>query len=131
MAVSYTTVGRGRIVDCVQGNATATGPGTATEWYVMWGTGGSGTLSTATASDVALVAEATETRIVPTLSQPAADTNQWLGTITNQKVGGKTIEEVAILTATAGGVCVIRSTFGAVAVATGDSIQFTVTLQQT
>jgi hypothetical protein len=125
MAVSYTTNGKGYVVDRIDGTISA-----ATHW-VGWGTGGSSTGSTATVGDTALQAEATESRISTTNSQPAADTNQFVATLTNQKAGGKTVEEAGLFTASSGGTLIIRTTHGGVSLATGDSIQYTFQLQQT
>ena len=124
MAVTYSTAGRGLVVDLIDNTI-----GAAT-MFIGWGTGGSSTGSTATISDTALQAEATESRATTVVSQPTADTNQWVGTLTNQKAGGKIIEEVAVLSASTAGTLLIRSTHGGVSVATGDSIQYTITLQQ-
>jgi hypothetical protein len=124
-ATVYTATGKAWVVDRIDGTiATAT-------WYIGWGTGGSSTGSTATGTETALQAEATEARSAATVSQPAADTNQWVATLTNQKAGGKTVEEAGVFTASTSGVLIIRTTHGGVALATGDSIQYTFTLQQT
>lgn len=125
MAVAYTTNGKGLVVDLVDNTITVA------TFFIGWGTGGSSTGSTATIGDTALQAEATEARVSSTVSQPAADTNQFVATITNQKAGGKTVEEVGVFNASAAGTLLIRGTHGGVALATGDSIQYTVTLQQT
>lgn len=125
MAVTYSTAGKGAVVDLIDNTISA-----ATFW-IGWGTGGSSTGSTATVGDTALQAEATESRISATVSQPSADTNQFVATLTNQKAGGKTVEEAAVFLASSGGTLLIRTTHGGVALATGDSIQYTFTLQQT
>lgn len=128
-ATVLTTVGKGWIIDKYTDLATATGPGTATEQWIHWGTGGSSTGGTATAGDTTLKAAATEIRVAATVSQSAADTAQFVGTLTAGTA--KTIEEVGLFTATAGGVLEIRANHGGVALATGDSIQYTIQLQQT
>ena len=125
MAVSYTTAGKGLVVDLIDNSITAA------TFFIAWGTGGSSTGSTATVGDTALQAEATEVRGTAVASQPAADTNQFVATLTNQKAGGKTVEEAGVLNIATGGVLLIRTTHGGVALATGDSIQYTFTLQQT
>lgn len=124
VATSITATGRQWIVDRIDNTI-----GAAT-WFGAWGTGGSGTLSTATTTDTALQAEATEARVAATVSQSAVDTNQFVWTQTNQKAGGKTIEEAAVINVATGGTMLIRATHGALSLATGDSIQYTVTLQQ-
>lgn len=103
---------------------------TATYWG-SWGTGGSGTGGTATAGDTDLKAEATESRQTCVMSQPSANINQFLYTMTNQKAGGKTVEEAGIFLASGTGgsaTMIIRISHGSVAVATGDAIQYTVQL---
>ena len=122
MAVSYTSAGEGFVVDKIDGT------NTSTAFVIAWGTGGSGTGSTATKTDTALQAEATEARATTVTSQPAADKNQWLGTLTAGTA--KTIEEMMLTVSATGGICIIRATHGAVALGTGDSIQYTVTLEQ-
>ena len=70
---------------------------TASGWYIGWGTGGSGTLSTATNTDVDLEAPATEARVSATAeTQSAGDTNQWVGRL--QTTTSKTIEEAGLYT---------------------------------
>ncbi len=123
MAISYTSVGEAEVVDRIDGTQTAT------DFFIGWGTGGSGTGSTATKADTALEAEATEVRGTAVASQPAADKNQWVATIT--ETTGKTIEEVGLFTLATVGVMIIRATHAAVTLATGDAIQYTFSLEQT
>ena len=124
VATVYTTVGAGVVVDLIDETI-----GAAT-MFIMWGTGGSGTLATAAVGDTGLFVSATETFATTAVSQPSADTNQWVGTLTAGTA--KTIEEAGLFTASSGAApIVIHGNFGGIALATGDSIQFTVTLQQT
>src|SRR3990167_1788076 len=123
VAVTYTSAGEGFVVDKIDGTITATA------YMIAWGTGGSGPLGTATKADTALAAEATEARATTVTSQPTADKNQWVGTLTSGTT--KTIEEMMLTVSATGGVCIIRATHGAVSLATGDGIQYTVTLEQT
>ena len=126
VATSITATGRIWIVDKID-NTTG-----AATMFIGWGTGGSGTLSTATTTDTGLQASATESFATTAVSQPATDTNQWVGTLTNQKAGGKTVEEAGVFTAStaAGGVMIIRATHSSTTLATGDAIQYTFSLQQ-
>jgi len=125
-ATIYVDDGTELIVDRADGTATATTD------YIGWGTGGSSTGGTATNTDSALRAEATQARVLATRSQPSADTNQWLATITHDgPTGSKTIEEAGIFTTTTGGTMIIRASHGGVVLATDDAIQYTFTLQQT
>jgi len=123
VATVYTTSGAGVVVDLIDNTITAA------TMFIQWGTGGSSTGATATAGDTALFAAATESLATTAVSQPSADTNRWVGTITAGSA--KTVEEAALFTASSGGTMVIHGNFGGIALATGDSIQFTVSLQQT
>ena len=123
-AVVYTTLGKAWVVDKVDNTV-----GAAT-FYGGWGTGGSSTGGTATAGNTTLFAEATEARVITTNSQPAADTNQWVFTITSGTI--KVIEEAGVFAGTSTATTMlIRGNHGGVVLATGDSVQYTVTLQQT
>jgi len=125
-AVVFTQTGARWNADKFVELATASGPNTATTWYIGWGTGGSSTGATATAGNTDLAAAATEARVVATVSQPAATTDQWTGTITAGTA--KTVEEAGLFNATASGIMVIRGSHGGVALATGDSIAYTIQL---
>ena len=129
--VIYVDNGTELITDLTQGFVGG-GP-TASGFYMGWGTGGSGTLGTATNTDVDLRVPATESRVSTTgESQSAADTVQWIGTLT--AVGtAKTIEEFGLFidaTGTASDM-LIRANHGGVALATEDAIEYTASLQQT
>jgi hypothetical protein len=108
---------------------------TATNFWIAWGTGGSSTGATATSADTGLAAAATEAWVAAALSQPAVDTNTFVATITAGT--GKTIEEMILFggTSTATSVatnrCIIRASHGGQTLATGDAIQYTVSLQTT
>lgn len=108
---------------------------TATNAWIAWGTGGSSTGGTATSADTGLKAAATEAWAAAALSQPAVDTNQYVATITAGT--SKTIEEMIVFcgTSTATSVatnrCLIRASHGGQLLATGDAIQYTVSLQST
>ena len=119
MANVYTTVGKQKVVDYVDGTAAVP------TYKVAWGTGA----GTAAVGDTTLFTEASETRVTTTQSQPAADKNQFLGTITAD--GTKTITNAGIFDAASGGNMLLKSDFTGIALVLGDSIQFTFTLQQT
>ena len=106
---------------------------TASGFYMGWGTGGSSTGGTATNTDVDLRVPATEARVSTTgESQSAADTDQWIGTLT--AVGtAKTIEEFGLFIDATGTATdmLIRANHGGVALATEDAIEYTCSLQQT
>lgn len=129
VATIYTTVGKQIVVDRFDG------VGTGTNYYIGWGTGGSSTGGTATQGDTALGLAASEFRVLAVMSQPSADTNRAVATITTGTV--KTIEEVGIFyatisgTATAGGSLIIRASHGGLTLASDDAVQYTIDLQQT
>ena len=106
---------------------------TASGFYMGWGTGGSSTGGTATNTDVDLNEPATESRVSTTgESQSAADTVQWIGTLT--AVGSaKTIEEFGLFIDATGTATdmLIHANHGGVALATEDAIEYTASLQQT
>ena len=124
-ATVLTTLGKQRIVDLIDGTATES------EFWVGWGTGGSSTGATATDADIKLAAAATESFATAVISQPNATENQFVGTLTAGS--SKTVEEMILAfcsdTSNATG-AIIRASHGGVALATGDSIQYTVLLTQ-
>ena len=126
-AVIYTDAGEAFVVDRFDNTTTAT-----LAW-IGWGTGGSSTGATGTKTSTGLSVSATEAWVLSTQSQPAADTNQFVATITAGT--GKTVEEAGVFCGTATGsaaiAMLIRANHGGQTLATGDSIQYTFTLQQT
>lgn len=119
MANVYTTVGKGKVVDILDGTASVP------TYYVAWGTGA----GTSGVGDTTLFTEASESRVSTTQSQPAADTNRFVGTITAS--GSKTITNAGIFDASTSGNLILKSDFSGIALASGDSITFTFNLQQT
>jgi hypothetical protein len=119
MANVYTTVGKQKVVDYIDGTAVIP------TYYVHWGTGA----GTAAVGDTTLFTAAAESRVATSQSQPAADTNQFQGTITSSS--GQTITNAGIFDASTSGNLLLKSDFTGIALLTGDSIQFTFTLQQT
>lgn len=119
-----TTTGKQWITDKIQEEpAGATMP--VMKW-VAWGTG-----ATAEAvGNTALATEASEARSVGVLSQPAADTDRCVGTIT--ATGTKTITECGRFNQLAvGGTMMVRSLFTGIPMVSGDRIEFTQDLQIT
>ena len=88
-------------------------------WYVAWGTGA----GTAAKGDTALFTDAAEARVAAATSQPSADVNQFVGTITS--ASGQTITNAGVLSASTSGTLLLHSDFGGIALGIGDSIQFT------
>lgn len=119
MANVYTTVGKQFIVDLIDATVAVAAH------YIAQGTGA----GTAAVGDTTLFTEATEARVSATKSQPAADKNQWLATITAD--GTKTITNAGVFSASSGGTLILKGDFTGIAVVLNDQIQYTFTLQQT
>ncbi len=111
MADIFTQVGEELFTDDVEAART---------WYIDWGTGG----TTAAKGDTALGTAGGEARVSATMSQPAADQNQFLATIT--ATGSKTIIECGIFDASTTGIMIQRSDFTGIALTSGDKIEFTI-----
>lgn len=124
MAV-FTTLGKQWVVDKIQEEPIGAAL-TLMKW-VAWGTG-----ATAEAvGNTALAAEATEARVVSVLSQPAADVDRSVGTITCNATP-KTITECGRFNQLAvGGIMFVRSLFTGIPMVTGDKIEFTQDLMVT
>lgn len=119
MADIYTQAGEEIVADIL--DSTVAQP----TWYIGWGTGA----GTAAKGDTVLFTEATEARVAATQSQPSADINQFLATLTAD--GAKTITNAGVLSASSGGTLLLHSDFTGVVLALGDKIEFTFTLEQT
>ena len=75
MADIYTSAGEALLVDIIDGTVAVP------TYHVAQGTGA----GTAAKGDTTLFTEASETRVVTTQSQSAADTNKFVGTITRRR----------------------------------------------
>ncbi len=117
MADIFTQAGEELVADYVDGTASA-----PANWYVAWGTGA----GTAAKGDTTLFTEATESRVIATESQPTADANRFIGTITAD--GTKTITNAGVFDASTTGNLLLKSDFTGVALVLNDSIQFTFTI---
>lgn len=117
MADIFTQAGEEIVADLVDGTVSA-----PANWYIGWGTGA----GTAAKGDTTLFTEASESRVTATESQPAADQNRFVGTITAN--GTKTITNAGVLSAAAAGTLLLHSDFTGVALNANDSIQFTFTI---
>lgn len=122
MADVYTSAGEAVVVDLIDG--TGSTHLDASNAYVGWGTGA----GTAAKGDTVLFTEAAESRVLSAISQPAADTNQWVATITS--ASGQTITNAGLLNASTSGDLVVHGDFTGIVLANGDKIEFTITLQQ-
>jgi hypothetical protein len=83
--MALTTAGRDWVIDMIQALAPLSN---ATQSFIGWGTG----TNAEAVGDTQLQTEASETRVTGTLSQPTAETDRLVGTITAN--GTKTISEV-------------------------------------
>lgn len=117
MADIYTDAGEEITADIMDGTTTP-----PANWFVGWGTGA----GTAAKADTTLFTEASEARVASTESQPAANQNRFVATITAD--GTKTITNAGVLSASSGGTLLLHSDFTGVVLLANDSIQFTFTL---
>ncbi len=115
----FTSVGEQVTADLWDGTITA-----PTNWYIGSGTG----TTTPAKGDTALVSEV-ESRATATMSQPSANTNRHVATISY--TAAATITEVGVFDASTAGNMVIRDTFAGIGVNNGDKIEFTIDLQTT
>ena len=123
MATIFTDVGETVVADLVDGTSSTHLDGTNAR--LAWGTGA----GTAAKGDTTLFTEASESRVVATISQPTADKNQWVATITAD--GTKTITNAGVFDAAAAGNLVIHGDFSGIALVLNDSIEFTASLEYT
>jgi len=123
MATIYTSVGETVVVDLIDGTSAIHLD--TTNAKIGWGTGA----GTAAKGDTTLFTEASEARVVPTVSQPTADKNRWVGTLTAD--AGKTITNAGLFDAAAAGNLIVKGDFTGIVLALGDKIEFTISLEQT
>jgi hypothetical protein len=123
MATVYTAVGETVVVDLIDGTSSTHLDNTNA--HVGWGTGA----GTADKADTTLFTEASETRVVAATSQPAADKNQWVATLTAD--GAKTITNAGLFNAVSAGSMIVKGDFTGIVLALGDKIEFTISLEQT
>jgi hypothetical protein len=121
LATVFTTVGKQWVVDKIDEVIAA---GTKQK-YIGWGTGA----GTAAVGDTTLFTEASESRVVGTMSQPAADTYRVVGTLT--AAGGKTITNAGLFDASTSGVMMLKGDHAGVPLLLNDSIEYTFDLQVT
>lgn len=114
MADVFTQVGEELFADIIDGTTSAP------TWHVHWGTGTGGAVK----GDTALGTASSEARTVATMSQPAADQNQFLGLITSTQT--QTITECGVFNALTTGIMIQRSDFAGISVVSGDKIEFTI-----
>ena len=122
MATIYTQAGEEAVVDLIDGISSTVL--NATNAKIGWGTGAGTHAKTSTT----LFTEASEARVAAAVSQPAADKNQWVATLTAD--AAKTITEAGLFNAATVGTLVVAGDFTGVALALGDKIEFTISLEQ-
>ena len=123
MADAFTSAGEAFVVDLIDGTSAVHLD--VTNAKIGWGTGA----GTAVKADTTLFVEASEARVVPVVSQPLADKNQWVGTITAD--APKTITNAGLFNAAAAGIMPVKGDFTGIVLALGDKIEFTISLEQT
>lgn len=117
MASIYTDVGEDQTADFFDGTASA-----PANWKMGWGTGA----GTAAKGDTTLFTESGESRVNLTEAQPSSNINSLTGTMT--ATASRTITNGAVFDAATGGNMVIKGDFTGQVLASGDKIDFTVTL---
>lgn len=123
MATVYCSSGEAVVVDLIDGVSAVHLD--AANAKIGWGTGA----GTAAKADTTLFTEATEARVVPTVSQPTADKNQWVGTLTAD--AAKTITNAGLFNSATGATLIIHGDHAGQVLAVGDRIEYIVTLEQT
>jgi sulfur carrier protein ThiS len=113
MANIFTDAGEAKTADLIDG--TTASP----TWRAAWGTGA----GTAAKSDTTLFAEAAETRVVTVNSQPVANQNQLVATVTS--LSAQTITNAGVFDAATSGNMLLKSDFAGIALSSGDKIEFT------
>lgn len=91
-------------------------------WFVAQGTGAGTTVK----ADTTLFVEASESRVATVDSQPSANQNRYVATITAD--GTKTVTNAGVADASTAGNFLVKSDFGGIAVVLNDSIEFTFTI---
>ena len=122
MSTVYTSAGEAIVADLIDGTSAVHFD--STNSHIEQGTG----TTDADKADTDIETPAGEAREQATASQPAADTNQWVATIT--ATGTRAVTEAGLFNDATAGTLLIRSVFAAINVEADDSIQFTFSLQQ-
>lgn len=113
MADIYTNAGEKLTADIMDGSVAAP------VWRVGWGTGA----GTTAKGDTALFTEAAETRGVAVNSQPVANQNRMVSTLTSLSV--QTITNAGVFDAASGGNMLLKSDFAGIGLDPGDKIELT------
>lgn len=123
MADVYVQAGEEHVVDLIDGTSTVHLDGTNS--HIAWGTGA----GTSAKGDTTLFVEGPEARVVAVATQPSVDINQWVATITAS--AARTVTNAGLFTAITGGILIVKGDFTGIVLASGDKIEFTITLEQT
>lgn len=118
MATVFTDVGENKVADIFDGSTTAPSGG----YWIGWGT----STQAGAKGDTALVAEGSEARVQATMSQPSANVNRAVATLT--AASSCVIGEAGLFSSSSAGTCIIRGEFNGVALNANDAIQFTIDL---
>jgi hypothetical protein len=94
--------------------------------YIDWGTDANG----ASKDDTAITTPAGESRVLGTVTQPAADKYQVVGTMTKAS-SGATITNAGLFNASSTGVMLMKGDFTGIVLNVGDKIEFTFLLEIT
>lgn len=123
MAALVTNAGEEWTVDKII-DVSGSGIGAVRPQYIAWGTGAAPTETSTT-----LTTESSEARTLATISKTGSgDTAKYqaVGTIT--ATGARTITEVGLLTASSAGTLWVASDHTSTVLATGEGIQYTITV---
>ena len=113
MADIFTDVGETIMADLLDGTITAP------TLRIGWGTGA----GTTAKADTTLFTEAAEARVAATMSQPLANQNQMVATVTS--LSDQTITNSGVFDSVSSGNMLLKTDFAGVALLTGDKIEFT------
>lgn len=121
MTAVFTSVGAAHECDVIDKSVSS-----PTTHFIGWGTGA----GSFTRASTQLVTE-TQARVAASANQPTDNTNRWSGVLTAN--ADKTITEVGlfIVDGTASGTAKILADFSAIALISGDSIDFKLDLRRT
>lgn len=117
----WTDVGQSFAIDQLDDNTATASP----TYYGAWGSDA----TTPAVTDTALIAENPEARtqiLAAAQTQPAANTMRWAYTIV--ATGTRTVQETGIFSAAAAGNMYIRIVHGSLALDSGDSVAYAVSL---
>ena len=119
----WTDAGQAYTIDLMDLNTRA---GVSSLYFGAWGSGA----TTPATTDTALVTENPEARtaiLAANITQPASDTVRFVYIIV--ATGTRLVQEIAVLSASTGGICHIRIVHGALNLESGDQVTYTTNLR--